>query len=58
MGGKNQYESDLNAPQLNKRRTNKNSNGVFHKQEQRAEGSQDIAEEIEIGKRKTFPTSY
>lgn len=37
MDGKNQYESDLNAPQLNKRRTNKNSNGVFHKQEQRAE---------------------
>lgn len=58
MDGKNQYENDFNAPQLNKCSTNKNSNGVFHKQERRAEGCQDIAEEIEIGKGITFPTSY
>lgn len=45
MDGKNQYQNDLNSPELNNKcSTNKNSNWSFHKQEQRAKCTQNIAE--------------
>ena len=59
MDGKNQCQNDFSSSQLNNKcSTNKNSNRVFHKQEQRTKGSQDIPEDNEIGQRKAFPTSY